>query len=172
MNRILVTGGAGFVGSHLVESLLRDGYKVAVFDALLRPGSQLNIAWLRDRYSARQLTFIEDDIRDLGAVQTAVRGVDVIYHLAGQVAVTSSLNDPRSDFEINALGTLNVLEAARRGGRRPPIIFTSTNKVYGGLETVLTLEGERGYRYRDLPYGVPETQPLDFHSPYRCSNEA
>src|SRR5207245_478996 len=118
------------------------------------------------------LTFIEDDIRDLGAVQTAVRGVDVVYHLAGQVAVTSSLSDPRSDFEINALGTLNVLEAGRRSGRRPPIVFTSTNKVYGGLETVRTLEGERGYRYRDLPYGIPETQPLDFHSPYGCSKGA
>jgi CDP-paratose 2-epimerase len=172
MKHILVTGGAGFVGSHLVESLLLDGYEVTVFDALLRSGSQLNIAWLRDRYSNSRLTFIEGDIRDFGAVRTAVRGADVIYHLAGQVAVTSSVSDPRNDFEINARGTLNVLEAARQSGRRPPIVFTSTNKVYGGLETVLMLEGERRYRYRDLPYGIPETQPLDFHSPYGCSKGA
>ena len=169
---VTVTGGAGFVGSHLVESLLRDGYEVTVFDALLRPGSRLNIAWLRDRYPDRQLTFIQGDVRDFRAVQAAMRGPDVIYHLAAQVAVTSSVSDPRTDFETNVLGTLNVLEAARQGARRPAIVFTSTNKVYGGLEAVATLRGERSYRYRHLPHGIPETQPLDFHSPYGCSKGA
>lgn len=169
---VVVTGGAGFVGSHLVESLVRDGYSVTVFDALMRPGSQLNMEWLRDRYPAGQLKFVHGDVRQFGSVMTAVRDGDIIYHLAGQVAVTSSVSNPRSDFETNALGTLNVLEAARRSGRRPPVIFTSTNKVYGAMETVRMVQGERRYTYRDYPHGIPEAQPLDFHSPYGCSKGA
>ena len=173
MNRtVVVTGGAGFVGTHLVESLLSDGYKVIVFDALKRPGSRLNLEWLRERSSDDQLIFVHEDVRHFGPVMSAIRKADVVYHLAGQVAVTSSVVDPRGDFETNALGTLNVLEAVRRSGRRAPVVFTSTNKVYGAMETVRTIKGQRRYGYRDFPQGIAETQPLDFHSPYGCSKGA
>src|SRR5262249_5285876 len=126
MRRVLVTGGAGFVGSNLVIDLLGDGLDVTVFDALARQGSVENLAWIRQH--RKGLRFIKGDVRDFKAVRDAVADIDVIYHLAGQVAVTSSVADPRSDFEINALGTLNVLEAARQSKRRPIVAFTSTNK--------------------------------------------
>src|SRR5262245_54175237 len=167
--RILVTGGAGFIGSNLVDSLLRDSYNVTVFDALLRPGSEHNLAWLRDQHGDRLLRFVHGDVRDSAAVRAVVDGADVIYHLAAQVAVTTSVEDPRTDYEINALGTLNVLEAARLTGRQPVLVFTSTNKVYGGMEEVGVVERTTRYEYRDLPQGVSESQPLDFHSPYGCS---
>lgn len=170
--KIVVTGGAGFVGSNLVSSLLRDGYRVTVFDALSRRGSEHNLTWLRDQHRESQIEFVHADIRNFKAVQAAIHDADVIYHLAAQVAVTSSVDDPRTDFEINALGTLNVLEAARLGGRQPIIVFTSTNKVYGGMEDVPTVECESRYDYRSLPHGVPESRPLDFHSPYGCSKGA
>ncbi len=169
---ILVTGGAGFIGSNLVNSLLRDGHDVTIFDALSRRGSERNITWLWSQYGHSQLHCIQGDVRNFEAVQTVVREADVIYHLAGQVAVTSSVIHPRSDFEINALGTLNVLEAARLSGRQPILIFTSTNKVYGGMEDVAVVEEGTRYEYRDFPYGIPESQPLDFHSPYGCSKGA
>src|SRR5262245_28444034 len=129
--RILVTGGAGFIGSNLVHSLLSDGCQVTVLDALRRPGSEHNLAWLREQHDG-QLRFLQADVRDFAAVRPAVASADVIYHLAAQVAVTSSVEEPRTDYEINTLGTLNVLEAARLSGHRPTIVFTSTNKVYGG----------------------------------------
>jgi CDP-paratose 2-epimerase len=169
---VLVTGGAGFVGSHLVDSLLQDGYQVRVLDALLRPGSRINLGWLRDHYPDDRLQFVHGDVSESRSLRTAVRDVDIIYHLAGQVAVTTSVADPRKDFETNALGTLNVLEAARRSGRRPAIVFTSTNKVYGGMENVELEEQDDRYRYRHDSFGIPETQPLDFHSPYGCSKGA
>jgi len=130
------------------------------------------MAWLRSRYGHSQLHCIQGDVRNFEAVQAAVREADVIYHLAGQVAVTSSVIHPRSDFEINALGTLNVLEAARLSGRQPILIFTSTNKVYGGMEDVVVVEEDTRYEYRDFPHGIPESRPLDFHSPYGCSKGA
>src|SRR5215471_10260616 len=127
----LVTGGAGFIGSNLVHDLLSAEQNVTVFDALLRPGADSHITWLRSHPQSFRLRIVRGDIRDFDAVRKAVRGADVIYHLAGQVAVTTSVTDPRSDFEINALGTLNVLEAGRLAGHRPVVVFTSTNKVYG-----------------------------------------
>src|SRR5262249_41729340 len=168
---VLVPGGAGFVGSNLVHSLLGDGHRVTVFDALLRRGTEHNLAWLRQQHDGR-LRFVRADVRDFDAVRAAVEGADLIYHLAGQVAVTTSVEDPRSDYEVNALGTFNVLEAARLGGRRPAVIFTSTNKVYGGMEDIEVIERTTRYEYRDLPDGVPESRPLDFHSPYGCSKGA
>src|SRR6266852_7847187 len=170
--RTLVTGGAGLVGSNLVSDLLAAGQNVTVFDALLRPGATHNIAWLQSHPQSSQLRVVKADVRDFEAVQTAVSDADVIYHLAGQVAVTTSVTDPRTDFDINALGTLNVLEAARLGGRRPPIVITSTNKVYGELEQVAVVEERRRYRFADCPDGISEDQPLDFHSPYGCSKGA
>jgi CDP-paratose 2-epimerase len=165
--RILITGGAGFVGSNLASNLLSDGLDVTVFDALVRRGSQENLAWLQPQ--SKRLHVVKGDVRDLKALKNVVTDIDVIYHLAGQVAVTSSVDDPRYDFEINALGTLNVLEAARQNGRQPIIVFTSTNKVYGAMENVSVVEGPSRYSFAELPYGVSETQPLDFHSPYGCS---
>ena len=169
---ILVTGGAGFIGSNLADSLLRDGCRVRVFDALLRRGTEHNLAWLRDQHRDDRFQFVHGDVRDFEAVRAAAADADVIYHLAGQVAVTSSVENPWTDFEINALGTVNVLEAARLGERRPVVLFTSTNKVYGGMEEVAVEEKSTRYEYRDLPHGVPESQPLDFHSPYGCSKGA
>jgi CDP-paratose 2-epimerase len=169
---VLVTGGAGFIGSNLVHALLSAGHHITVFDALLRRGTEHNLAWLRGQHPPGRLRFIQGDVRDFAALRTAVADADVIYHLAGQVAVTSSVEDPRTDYEINALGTFNLLEAARLGGRRPTIVFTSTNKVYGGMEDVVTVERATRYEYRDLPHGVSESQPLDFHSPYGCSKGA
>src|SRR5216683_121933 len=170
--RTLVIGGAGFIGSNLVSHLLAAGENVTVFDALLRPGTAHNVAWLQSHPQSSRLRLVKADVRDFKAVQAAVSDVDVIYHLAGQVAVTTSVTDPRTDFDINALGTLNVLEAARLGGRRPPIVITSTNKVYGELEQVAVVEERRRYRFADCPDGISEDQPLDFHSPYGCSKGA
>jgi CDP-paratose 2-epimerase len=169
--RILVTGGAGFIGSNLVKNLLDDGRHVTVFDSLFRRGTEHNLAWLREQHPDGRLHFVHGDVRDFDAVRAAARSADLIYHLAGQVAVTSSVDDPRTDYEINALGTFNVLEAARLEGRLP-VIFTSTNKVYGGMEDVSVVERTTCYEYADLPHGASESQPLDFHSPYGCSKGA
>jgi CDP-paratose 2-epimerase len=169
--RILVTGGAGFIGSNLAHELLRAGHHLTVFDALTRRGTEHNLAWLRRQHPRGRLRFIKGDVRDFAALRGEVAGVDVVYHLAAQVAVTSSVEGPRADFEVNALGTFNLLEAARLGGR-PTVVFASTNKVYGGMEDVVTVERRTRYEYRDLPHGVPESQPLDFHSPYGCSKGA
>jgi CDP-paratose 2-epimerase len=169
---VLITGGAGFVGSNLVNSLLRDGHPVTVLDSLARPGSEQNMAWLRSQNFDGMFRFIHGDVRNPDDAQAAAKDADVIYHLAGQVAVTTSVDDPRTDFEVNALGTLNVLEGARLSGRRPIFVFTSTNKVYGGMEEVTVTEGAKSYGYRDFPLGISESQPLDFHSPYGCSKGA
>ncbi len=169
--RIVVIGGAGFVGSNLADNLLQDGCDVTVFDALARRGAEQNLGWLRGQHDGR-LQFIRGDVRNFEAVRSAVADADVIYHLAAQVAVTTSVEDPRSDFEVNALGTLHVLEAARHSGRRPIIVFTSTNKVYGGLDDVAVMERTTRYVFRDFAEGIAETRPLDFHSPYGCSKGA
>ena len=169
---ILVTGGAGFVGCHLVHDLLGDNRKVTVLDSLSRRGSERNLEWLQRQHPDGDLRFVKGDVRDPQAVKSAAEDVDAIYHLAGQVAVTSSVQDPRLDFEINALGTLNVLEAARQSPCQPVVMFTSTNKVYGSMEDVALVEKDTSYEYRDLPDGIPESRPLDFHSPYGCSKGA
>jgi CDP-paratose 2-epimerase len=170
--RTLITGGAGFVGCNLASNLLRDGFSVTILDACLRRGADANLAWLRINPGSGRLRVIKEDIRNFEAVQAALKDVDIVYHLASQVAVTSSVMDPRTDFEINALGTLNVLEAARLTARPPAVIFTSTNKVYGALTDIQTIEGASGYCLRDYPVGISEQQSLDFHSPYGCSKGA
>jgi CDP-paratose 2-epimerase len=169
VRRIVVFGGAGFVGSNLSKNLLEHGNNVTVFDSLARRGSEWNLAWLQQLPCADRLEFVQGDIRDSRAVATVTEHADEIYHLAAQVAVTTSVEDPRTDFEVNALGTLNVLEGARKSGKCPPIVFTSTNKVYGGLEDIGTRETDSRYEFRDLPLGVSESRLLDFHSPYGCS---
>ncbi len=167
----LITGGAGFIGCNLADTLLGRGEDVTVLDNLSRPLTPLNLEWLRERHGSR-VHFVQADVRDADAMRAAVAGHQVVYHLAGQVAVTTSVADPRGDFEANALGTLNVLEAARLASTPPIVFFASTNKVYGGMETVEIAEHATRYLYKDLPYGVPETQLLDFHSPYGCSKGA
>ena len=168
MNKILVTGGCGFIGSNWLDRLLARGENVVAFDNLSRRGSEKNAAWLRGKYGER-FHLIQADIRDAQAITDAVRDADAIYHLASQVTVTTSVTNPREDFEINALGTFNTLEAARASGRNPIFVFASTNKVYGGMDDVAVVEKATRYEYADLPNGVSEAQPLDFHSPYGCS---
>jgi len=166
----LVTGGAGFIGSNLVERLLSaDGVRVRIFDNLSRPGVVRNLEWLQKKADGR-LEVIQGDIRNPEAVSKAVSGVSEIFHFAAQVAVTSSVLDPATDFQVNAVGTFNVLEAARHLDRKPFLLFTSTNKVYGALESVAVTECGTRYRATDpLFRGVNEMERLDFHSPYGCS---
>jgi CDP-paratose 2-epimerase len=171
MTHHLITGGAGFIGCNLADALLKRGDQVTVLDNLSRPLTHLNLAWLQEQHGDK-LRFVQADIRDANAMRANIPGHDVVYHLAGQVAVTTSVVDPRSDFEINALGTFNVLEAARQATHKPVVFFASTNKVYGGMEHVVVEEQPTRYAYRDLPGGVPEDQLLDFHSPYGCSKGA
>jgi CDP-paratose 2-epimerase len=165
----LVTGGAGFIGSNYVARLVRRGENVTIFDNMSRAGSKLNLAWLRHEFGNDAFKLIVGDVRDADAIKDAACKTDAIVHLAAQVAVTTSVTDPREDFEINAQGTFNVLEAARSAGTNPALLYTSTNKVYGGMEDVRVAEEEMHYRYVDYPLGISETQPLDFHSPYGCS---
>jgi CDP-paratose 2-epimerase len=167
----LITGGAGFVGSNLANRLLSQGRRVRVLDNLSRPGVEQNLQWLRQQHG-NLLEFERADVRDAAAVRDAMGGVQQVFHFAAQVAVTTSLEDPREDFEVNALGTLNVLEAAHARPVAPGVILTSTNKVYGGLEDLeLSVQGQR-YLPVDpqvAATGIGEDRPLDFHSPYGCS---
>ena len=165
----LVTGGAGFIGSNYVHRLVQRGENVTIYDNLSRGGAPRNLEWLKQTFGENAFNVITADIRDEARITEAARGADVIVHLAGQVAVTTSVINPREDFEINALGTFNVLEAARASGRKPIFIYASTNKVYGGMDDVEVVEDATRWHYKNLPFGAPETQPLDFHSPYGCS---
>jgi CDP-paratose 2-epimerase len=165
----LVTGGAGFIGSNYVARCLARREKVVIFDNLSRSGASLNLEWLSERYGREAFELVRGDVRDAEAIKEAARGADRILHLAAQVAVTTSVTDPRSDFEINAAGTFNTLEAARCSGRNPVFIYASTNKVYGGMENVRVIEQETRFDYESLEFGASEEQPLDFHSPYGCS---
>jgi CDP-paratose 2-epimerase len=170
LTRALVTGGCGFIGANLVDRLLERGESVVAFDNLSRRGSEKNAKWLEERHGSK-FQLERGDVRDAEAIAEAGRDVDIIYHLAAQVAVTTSVSDPRSDFEINALGTFNTLEAARCSGRKPIFIFASTNKVYGSMEDLAIVEKPTRYAYRDI-VGLGEDRPLDFHSPYGCSKGA
>ena len=167
---ILITGGAGFIGTHLALHFSRSGHSLALYNNLSRVGSAQNLQWLQGQLPG--VEFIRADVRDSAAMERAARGRDAIFHLAEQVAVTSSVTSPREDFEINALGTFNVLEAARSSGRSPVVIYSSTNKVYGALEGVRVVQEESRYRFADLAHGVDEKWPVDFHSPYGCSKGA
>ncbi len=169
--RVLVTGGAGFIGSNLADHLARRGCELVIYDNLTRKGVEKNLAWLQERHG-ESIEFIRDDIRNYPALLDAVRGKDVIFHLASQVAVTASVINPREDFEVNALGTFNVLEAARQTDSDPIILYASTNKVYGEMTDVEIVEGESRYEYVNFPDGIPESRGLDFHSPYGCSKGA
>jgi CDP-paratose 2-epimerase len=169
--RALVTGGVGFIGTNLAHRLLSDGNEVILFDNLSREGVQLNLDWLKAKHG-KQFQFVQGDIRDYDSVSKVMQNIDVIFHLAAQVAVTTSVSNPTEDFSINAQGTLNVLEAARRQDPMPILLYTSTNKVYGGLEHLRVVERSSRYEFENLPQGVAESCPLDFHSPYGCSKGA
>jgi CDP-paratose 2-epimerase len=169
--RILVTGGCGFIGSNITDALARRGDQVLVLDSFARPGSEENAEWLRKRHP-QQVVIERCDITDADAVRSLVSEATGVIHLAGQVAVTTSLDEPLQDFEINARGTLNVLEAVRTTGGQAPVVFASTNKVYGKLlgDEDIVHAGER-YQPAEvrLALGVDESAPLDFYSPYGCS---
>jgi CDP-paratose 2-epimerase len=170
--KTIITGGAGFIGSNAASRYLQRGDEVVVIDNLSRTGGERNLEWLKPQ---GPLSFIQADIRDaqeMNRIFSSERDADAILHLAGQVAVTTSVEDPRADFEANATGTLNVLEAARLAGMQAPILFSSTNKVYGGMESVGVAATNGRYAYAELPNGVDEEQNLDFHSPYGCSKGA
>ena len=168
----LITGGAGFIGSNYADHLLASGRRVTIFDNLSRVGAEKNLAWLREKHGADSFQLMIGDLRQRGSLDEAVGAADVIAHFAGQVAVTTSVENPREDFEINALGTFNLLEAIRRSGRQPFLIYSSTNKVYGEMLDQKVVEKEQRYEYANLKYGVAESQGLDFHSPYGCSKGA
>lgn len=167
--KILVTGGAGFIGSNLADFYLNRGHRVTIFDNLSRRGAGANLAWLAERHRDR-LDFVRGDIRQPDALRNVVSSdMDRVYHMAAQVAVTTSVTDPREDFEINAFGTFNVLEAVREIAPHAIVFYASTNKVYGGMENLKVVEESKRYLYRDAVFGISENQPLDFHSPYGCS---
>jgi CDP-paratose 2-epimerase len=171
--RFLITGGAGFIGSNTADQLLHNGHEVILLDNLSRLGSEKNLAWLQNKYG--EIPFHKVDVRDYDGVKQVLKktgDLDVLLHFAAQVAVTTSVENPREDFEINALGTLNVLEAVRELKLDPILLYTSTNKVYGELAHLGVVKEENRYRYLSLPRGVPESTPMDFHSPYGCSKGA
>jgi CDP-paratose 2-epimerase len=155
--RVLITGGAGFLGVNAAVDLISAGWHVTVLDNLSRPGTERNLKWLITRHPART-TFIKEDVRNASGLAEHVKNQDAILHLAGQVAVTTSLVDPGTDFDVNARGTLNLLEAARLHNPKAPFVFASTNKVYGKLDR--------------NNVACKESQPIDFHSPYGCSKGA
>jgi len=172
--RVLVTGGCGFIGSNLVNALAARGEMVLAFDAMLREGSQENARWLQSRWGDR-VEIATGDVRDAEAVRLMVANCTAVLHLAAQVAVTTSLEDPLEDFSVNAGGTLTVLEAVRRYNPSAPVVFASTNKVYGmALPADRLVRQER--RYEPIGslagQGLSEGAPLDLYSPYGCSKGA
>ncbi len=168
----LITGGAGFIGSNAAHHYLSRGGRVTILDDFSRRGSRDNVEWLESVHG-RELVVVEGDVsRPDFALAELVEQADVVFHLAAQVAVTTSVEEPRRDFEVNALGTFNVLEAVRRAASKPILIYSSTNKVYGELRQLAVERVGNRYVYRDRPEGVGEGMSLDFHSPYGCSKGA
>lgn len=167
-----VTGGAGFIGTNFCDRLLDAGHAVVILDDLSRPGADRNLQWLTEKHPAG-MEFVRADIaKDHDALRDLAESTDVIFHLAGQVAVTTSVLDPVHDFAVNAGGTFNLLEAVRKSDRRPGLVYASTNKVYGELKDLEIAEADDRYTFADAPAGVPEEKQLDFHSPYGCSKGA
>lgn len=166
--KYLITGGCGFLGSNIASETLKKSDELVIFDNLYRFGSNQNLEWLK---SKGKFTFIHGDIRNANDVETAIKlhKPDVIYHLAGQVAMTTSITDPRMDFEINVLGSFNVLDSIRKYSPETILVYSSTNKVYGDLDWVKYEETSTRYTTPEFPNGFPENINLDFHSPYGCS---
>ncbi len=169
--RILINGGCGFLGSNLASYGIKNGYDITIFDNLSRLGSSQNLEWLK---SLGNFTFIHGDTRNKNDVETVIKNgkYDAVFHLAGQVAMTTSIENPYKDFEINAMGALNLLDSLRKYSPDTAVFFSSTNKVYGDLEQYDYEEGEKRYTCKQFPNGFDESVPLDFRSPYGCSKGA
>jgi CDP-paratose 2-epimerase len=170
---VLITGGAGFIGCNAAARLLSRGAEVVVLDNFSREGATQNVAWLRRE--ERRLEVLQADVRDgprMMAVFQQHSDAALVLHLAAQVSVTGSISDPRADFNVNAAGTLNVLEAMRLAGMRAPLIYSSTNKVYGGISDMPVVPCRKRYVYLNNSFGIAEDHRLDFHSPYACSKGA
>ena len=171
---VLITGGAGFIGCNIADRLAAEGHDIIVYDALKRPGVETNLAWLEARHGSR-ISRMVADVRDGARLGEAVAQAKAIFHLAAQVAVTTSIVDPREDFEINIGGTFNLLEAVRLKAPTTPVLFASTNKVYGDLADLAFEIDDEAYRPRDPRHranGIGEDRPLSFHTPYGCSKGA
>jgi CDP-paratose 2-epimerase len=175
MKSVLITGGAGFIGVNAARYFLKKGWSVVVLDDFSRKGTDINIKNLTHDHTKKVRVVRADVTKDTATLRRETARVDAVIHLAAQVAVTTSITDPVRDFEINALGTFNVLEAIRAAKKQPALIFASTNKVYGSLPHIpVKKDGDR-YRFKNDAverYGVSESEPLDFHSPYGCSKGA
>lgn len=169
--KYMITGGCGFLGSNIASEILKRNDELILFDNLYRQGSSQNLNWLRDQ---GEFSFVHGDIRNVNDVERTIESQkpDVIYHLAGQVAMTTSISNPRMDFEVNALGSFNVLDSVRKYSPNTSVIFSSTNKVYGDLEWTRHEETNTRYITPEYPEGFPESIPLEFHSPYGCSKGA
>jgi CDP-paratose 2-epimerase len=170
---ILITGGAGFIGSNLADRLAGEGHEIIVYDALARAGVDQNLTWLKERHGSR-ITHVLGDVRDEDELVRAAADAKAVFHFAAQVAVTTSLVDPREDFDINVRGTINLLDAIRVRGEPVPVIFASTNKVYGDLADIEfdTLHDRHEPKAAAVRRGIDEGRPLDFHTPYGCSKGA
>lgn len=168
--KITITGGLGFIGNYFAKEFLKEGHTVQIIDNFSRAGSEINFNALLKVSDSKQLKVIRFDIsRDPSTLINLLEGQDTVIHLASQVAVTKSILNPRYDFESNVLGTFNILEAIRKCQDKPSILYASTNKVYGSLNKISTVENKERYDFVDLPRGVDENCLLDFHSPYGCS---
>jgi len=166
--KLLITGGCGFLGSNLATDALHRGDELVVYDNLYRSGSRDNLVWLQGQGNFQ---FVHGDIRNQNDTTRLIQSFqpDAIFHLAGQVAMTTSIENPRMDFEVNVVGTYNLLEAVRLYVPECTVIYSSTNKVYGDLEQYAYRETETRYECIDKPNGFDESTPLEFHSPYGCS---
>lgn len=169
--KILIVGGCGFLGSNLAAYGIKTGKDITVFDNLSRIGSAKNLEWLK---SIGTFKFVHGDTRNYNDIVGIIKekNYDAVFHLAGQVAMTTSISDPYKDFQINAMGTFHVLDAVRKHNPDAAVFFSSTNKVYGDLEQYHYLETEKRYLCAEYPHGFDETIPLDFRSPYGCSKGA
>lgn len=168
MEKILITGGCGFIGCNLADYFIKKGYNISIFDNLSREGVENNLKWLEKNHK-NKFKFIKGDVRNIEELNKATKDADIVFHTAAQVAVTTSVLNPYEDFKINALGTVNVLESARKSKKNPVVIFTSTNKVYGETKKAKVITDKSRYKYKDLKYGISENENLDFYSPYGCS---
>jgi CDP-paratose 2-epimerase len=169
--KYLITGGCGFIGSNLAAEVLKRGEELVVFDNLFRVGSSINLDWLKKQGKFKYYPF---DIRNLNDIETVIKDEqpDVVFHLAGQVAMTTSISNPRLDFEINAMGTFNLLDSIRKYAPNAMVLYSSSNKVYGDFEELTFEENETRYVCKEYPNGFDEDIRLNFHSPYGCSKGA
>jgi CDP-paratose 2-epimerase len=170
VERVLITGGAGFIGTNLAERVIKEGNHAVILDNLSRAGTEKNLEWLSQEYPSK-FTFVKEDIRKKDVVEDLVKSVEGVYHLAAQVAMTTSVENPREDFDINVAGTINVLEAIRKKNPQAYLVFSSTNKVYGEMSEIKVIKKDKRYDYKDID-GINENQNLDFHGPYGCSKGA